>query len=289
MTLAHGQWCLDDGPVFGDGTTYVVESYSIGEAQGETSDVPAPRADGRRFGRDYREGRTITLDLAVSAPDEAGAQTAYDALHAWWTRTAIRHEPGAQSALRYARAGRQRRVYGRGRKFMPNHDLDYLGVIRVTATFDTDGVRFYDDTAETMHTTLVPPSSGGITVPFTVPFGFVNPSAGQGTVQVGGSVPAPLTLTINGPITDPSVSVVDEFDIELSGTLAADDYVTIDPRAGTVLTRFGINWAGRFSADSQHLPDIALSPGAHQIVLRGTDPTGTASLDATWRATYASF
>lgn len=290
-TLTHGQWQLDSGPVFGDGIVrYIVEGYSIGESEADNGADPNSREDGRRFGYDYFAGRTITIDLAVSAEDEATAQSAYNELRSWWHRKAIRHTAGATSTLRYARAGRHRRVFGRGRKFLPNHDLDYKGLIKVTATFDTDGPEFYSDVLNHAHTTLVPPESQvGFTVPYTMPLTFVGESFTQGEFTVGGSEDAPLILRINGPIANPSVTLVDHFDVELRGTLAADDWVEINPLERTVLSRFGVNWAGEFTADSQHLPDIALPPGPAQVVLRGTDNTGTASLDTYWYDTFAAF
>lgn len=288
MTLSEGQWQLDNSPVFGLGSPYRVLLPEVGEVDIETQDAAMPRADGRRFGRDRAAGRTLTFDLLVS--DATAVRDTCDALAACWQRAEVRQTPGATSVLRYCVGGRTRRVYGRGRKFVAIQEYVHQGVMPVTATFVTADPYFYADEPTQTTVTLIPPDSqAGVTVPFTVPFSLVGPSTSQGDITVGGTVPAPITLRIHGPVSDPTVTFLGQWHITLRGSLAADDWVEVDPFHRTVLTRFGKNWAGKFTAESQHLPDMKLTPGAATVVLRGTDPTGTASLDVLWRDTYASF
>lgn len=276
-----------DGFVFGRGTPYTVATSQFDSPTIDSQDTDLPRGNGIRFGQDRRRGRTITFDMNIltngSALDELeGLTTA-------WRDNDIASTPGKMSILRMRRDNRTRRVYGRPRKFAATTGTTLSGWIPVTSTFVTSDDLFYSDEETTVSTYIVPPASGGLLLPAVAPFILSDPGTGQGQFTVAGSVPTPLMIRIYGPITDPSVEFIGSFIIGLSGTLASDDYVDIDSRDHTAITRFGKNWAGKFQYGSPSLSDIVVSPGAHTVVLRGTDQTGTAALNLSWRNAYTSF
>lgn len=285
--LADGQWQLDDGPVLGHRTPYIVEGFSLGEEFGETQDRAIERSDGRRFGRDFLAGQTLTLDLAVSGTGET-VHGLYNTLSAvWWNRDK-RLTPGAVSTLRYRQGGAVRRLYGRPRHFTPNYDLSRQGVIRVTATFETVGPWSLDDEAQESTVDIVAPLSAGVVSPVVSPVSTVEASTRQGDILVDSEEPTWLVVRINGPITNPTVEVLNRWSATLDVSLASDDYVLIDPRPWSrgVTTRFGHNLAGAFTYDSQPLSEFLVPPGPNTVVLRGTDATGTASMTVSWRGTH---
>lgn len=290
MTLADWQVAIDE-LVLGSGTKYRLGAFDHAKPESRLQDAVRPRADGVRFGRDYLNGTVFTLELLLLGDDPADTFDLLSALSAAWDAQDVRTVPGATVPLRFKFPGRDtRRVWGRPRKFAPSTLKNAINShIPVVCDFKAQDPYFYDDTEQSVTVTLVPPDAQtGISVPFTVPFSFAGESVSEVQVAIGGAVAAPVKLRINGPVTDPKVTVLGQWYVALTGSLASDDYVTVDPFNRTVLTRFGENWAGRFTAESQPLPDISLAPGTYDVTLRGTDPTGTASLDVLWRDTYAS-
>lgn len=285
--LAELQYQLDDGPVFGRDTPITVQTPDFGTPGITDQDAAVPRADGTLFGRDTRQGRTITFDMNILMSGQA--LDALDELTTAWLANQVRMTPGAYSTLRMCRNGRTRRVYGRPRKFASTPGKTLTGWIPVTAEFVTKDHVFYDDVEQHAHMSIVPPTAGGLALAATTPFGLTGPTSQQSQITVGGSLATPMRLRVNGPIVAPRVSVVGVFDLSMTGTLASDDWVDVDALANTAITRFGENWAGKFTHDSPLITDVTLPPGPAQLVLYGTSLDGTASLDVWWRNAFASY
>lgn len=281
--LTDGQYQLDDGPVMGWHTNYVLGPPALAEAELASQDKANPGADGRRFGRDYLAGETITLDISVSGTRET-VHGLHETLQAYWRARSIRHVPGEVSVLRYNIGNRPRRVYGRPRKFTPNFDRSYLGVIVVTATFDTAEPVYYEDVSRAETVELVPPSGGGVTSPVISPVVTLDTGLGDGVVTIGGTSPTWVVMEIHGPISNPVVEALNHWSFQLSVSIADGETVTIDPRPWSrgVRSSFGANYAGKFRATDPSLSSLALPPGATEFVLRGNDITGTSWMTAQW-------
>lgn len=280
-----------DGYTFGHLATsgVIVTDVQFAGAEARSNDVERPRADGVRFGREWRSGRTITVELEALDRSEAVLDE-LSRLCKFWDAQAIRSSPGSLSTLRWNLGGRSRRVLGRARRFDADPTYYRKGRVAVTATFDTEGPYYYDDDPAETTVGMSSPSTGGFTFPMVFPAYTTGMGERRSGIRVSGDVPAPLVLTINGPIAQPIVEVPGLWSFQLLDEILSDQRAIIDTRPWSMSAYRGpVNVAGRISVDSPRLPEMWLPPGTHDIVLRGQDPTGTASLSVQAWSTYASF
>lgn len=302
MALTEGQWSLTAGSntiVMGPGTPYNVRTFEIGEPDQRNSDHERAREDGDEFGRDYRGGRTLTFELNALSDPYSSVQLDRHRnvlddlaqLESMWDAEAVRTRPGETCVLAYCRAGETRRVYGRPRRFQPVSTLDWAGNVPVTAAFRTKDHRFYSDGESAVTFGFVPETVGGLIGPLIGPIIASGDGVGSTGFTVGGTEAAWLTYRIDGPIANPVVELVDHWSVTMNVTLAADQWLLVDPSPWQRLVRRndGANLAGVFTADSQRLSGMRVRPGARSIILRGNDPTGTSRLSCFYRASYASY
>lgn len=263
-----------------------IESFDPGIADVRTQDVDNPVGDDTAFGRDFFTGPTWTLDLVVNRRNAAEALQTLGELSAVWRADAVRSTPGAEVVLRYALGGRTRRVYGRPRKFAYTPNGLTSGVILATAEFKARNLVYFDDDERVLPLQIIPPSSGGFTAPFTAPIIPAPTGEVQGPIaDVGGDIPAPFTVTFNGPITNPRVAG-NGWEIELRDSLAWDQSVTVDTRLKTVKRNDGANLSGKLTHRS-NLGTARLTPGPDYVTFSGYDATGTATARVAWRPAYA--
>lgn len=285
-----------DGFPFGGSyaeTGYLVQDFDPGQVDIIANDEPFPRQDGVRFGRDYRGGRLLTFDILLMQGSGTGADTldAFGRLSSVWDADMVRATPGAVSILRMTRAGRTRRVYGRPRRFAPKSERNQFGWLNVLADFQAMDGLFYSDAELSTVIGMSAPSVGGLVGPLIGPIDAESAGEGVQAVFVGGDKPAWLGLRIRGPIVDPEIEVVGAWKIKMNVTLASDDWVMIDPSPWNrgVRRANGANLAGAFTADSQRLSQMRIPTGSQQILLRGTDITGSASVQAYVREAYSFY
>lgn len=298
-----------NGFAFGTGTSIFIEdvvfsepTVIVGGGSGST-DVFRPRADGVAFGREYRGGRLVTFSLLILTDygnDPAAIAAGYGtglaldvlaALEAAWLADGVRTTPAAVSTLRYRLAGRQRVVYGRGRKFAAIiGQATSAGKIPVTATFQCIDHLIYDDVSYTNLVPFVGRPAGGLVYPVVFPWSTLTIAYSPGTIAVTGNAPAWLVMVINGPIVNPTVRLVGGWTITMNLTLLVGQYVVIDPRPWSRGVRLNgtTNVAGSLSPTSPRLSALTLPPGRSTVVLGGTDITGTASLVTSWRGSHTS-
>lgn len=270
----------------------VISNVLPGAPDVVSNDRQIPRQDGTRFGREYRGGRTITFELHVVGEDPADGMDALDALTTAWDAESTRRVPGRVSTLRLRNGNRVRRVYGRGRNFLPDIETIGLdGVGPVAAEFRTQDHLVFDDVEHSNTVGIVPPEGGGLVAPLASPLGTVAISYAPGEIVVGGTVPCWPVFIIFGPISLPTVEAIGEFRISLAGRLREGEFVVIDPRPWTRGVRLnGVgSVAGALTPQSPSLADVRLKPGAHEIILSGLDETGTATMTVAWRDAYTSF
>lgn len=283
-----------DGFIFGTGTKYIVQNIEYGSVEIVNNDTPLPRADGVRFGRDWRNNRVITFEIAINQSplkNEDLALVLLSNLETAWLANNVRNSPGAVCSLRLTRNGRTRRVYGRPRRFATLAERDKGGWVFATADFSTVDPFYYSD-GEFQHTiSIVPTQGGGLLAPLVAPLSTLGVSYGPGDIGVSGTLPCWPVFVIRGPIVSPKVTAVGEWSFTLAQTLLAGDYVVVDTRPWSRGVRLNglANIAGSLDNKAPRLPNMALKPGRHEIVLSGTDITGTANLTVAWRDTYASY
>lgn len=260
----------------------------LGDVELTIQDTAHPGADGILFGRDTRGGRTIALALGVNEDDEAAALTAHNRLLAAWRADAIRSTPGEVAALYVRRAGRERVVYGRPRRFASAlHPLPDQGYSAADVDFTCGDDVWYEAAATSITLALVPPPSGGIAPPITPPFSTVPASVRPGLVSTGGLVDTWPVLTFTGPVLSPKVQLTGLWTISLDGvSIASDQSVTIDTRpwVRTVLRNDGANYAGALGRHSAKLSAARIPPGVDtEVIFTGTDATGTSRMTIAWQ------
>lgn len=285
-----------DGFRFGRGTNMGVRSIDFGELSVEAGDVPRPRADGVRFGRDYYRGRLVTIEGDIVTkrdfPDDirAAANLLEEAQSAW-TPEVLRMSPGRVTSLRMVRGGVSRRLFGRPNSFSASTGRTLKGWIPYVATFRCADHLFYDDTEYTDVISMVPESIGGLEGPLVGDLFAADDGEGLGKVIIGGTKPSWLVFRINGPIVNPVIEVVDQWYVKMNISLLDDQFLVVDPTPWNRFARRdnGANASGIFTADSARLSQMRLPVGENAVLLRGQDETRTATAQVWWRDTYSSF
>lgn len=295
--LLEGQYALEvygEELIFGGKKTtpYYVETADFGEAGMANNVISAPRADGRIFGRDYRDGRTILFSGSIITPaGPTAALDALDAIESAWDPENLRTQPGDVAVLRMRRGGRTRRVYGRPRRFKSTSGATQRGWIPFTMDFETSDHRYYSDGEFVETIGMIPKAQGGLVGSLKGPLIAAGTNDGSGILSVHGSKPSWLTTRINGPIINPTIELLGFWKFQLNVTLAYDQWVVIDPTPWTRMVRRndGANLAGEFTAASVTLSEMRAPKGDQQLLLTGIDATNTATAQAYWRDTYASY
>jgi hypothetical protein len=257
-----------------------------------TDDTPRPRADGIALGVDYRGARTITFDLGVNGATEDDARDQFATLAKAWRADPIRRTSGAVAELHVQYRGRERVIYGRPRRLVSLDEEAWLGWLAVLADFAAVDDVYYGASDGSVSFGIVPPTGGGLVMPFAFPLTSTASSDRSESITVGGDLNAWPVVTFHGPITNPSLALTGLWTLELAASIAAGSRVTVDTRpwARTVLRNGSAtaSLAGSLTRSSARLSGASIPPGTYEAVLQGIDGTGTASVDITWRESYSS-
>lgn len=283
-----------DGFVFGIGAEASIdnEGFDPGEAEWLTQDGQNTRRGVVGFGRDVRGAKTWTWDSHIDQEDVESAVDVLERFSAAWSPESLARTPGALTAIRYRLAGRDRRVFGRPRRFAaPPSNLIDNGYVPVTHDFQCVDSFTYDDVesqAQILYASSV--GGGGFTFPAPMPLVTV-PSLGNGSGQlsVGGSARAYPVIRFNGPWTNP-VLKTDDWEVRWTGEIGPTGWVEIDTRpwALTVLDQSGAS-AVEGLARRTWLEDMWFAPQSQpQITLDGIAASGGASAWIRWRNTWTS-
>lgn len=275
---------------------FLIQNITYDPGDIRTNDVPSPREDGQRFGRDYLSGQLISIEMTGkhNPHTEGAAQLdAYGRFRGIWRDPRFRGQAGMSTVLRMGRAGRVRRVYGRPRQALPTLGKESEGHTFVTATFQCWDDLFYSDTERQLALTLTPSHVGGFSFPAIFPWRTGGQAYEPGVFTVGGDAPAWMCFKIYGPILRPVIRVRaadgTAWAIGLQVTLQAGEWIAIDPRPWSrgVRSYTGAWLGGALLPGSPLLSSVKLAPGSYELSLIGTDETGTARLETAWRETYA--
>lgn len=269
-------------------TKYLVldQAPEIGDPTRSVGDVPATSGDALLFGRDRTEGRLVTFHVAVLGEGRDDTRARLSELQEAWRGDAVRHIPGAVAVLE-SDSGRV--TFGRPRRFRPDLESDRLGHIAVDCDFQTADDLWYGPEQSTS-VSIAPAVGGGLVAPLVAPLATTESSDRSTAVTVGGSLPTWPVFEVRGPISGPVIELVGQWAMRFPNlSLAYDQTLVVDARpwARTIL-RDGGSVAGMLAQSSARLQDAVLPPGTHELVLRGTSLTGTASLTARWRDAYTT-
>lgn len=297
-----------DGLHMGTGTPVNVATFDPGAPDLKNADSDRPMADGIAFGRDFRGGRLLSLDLhALSytpalarAPygDSAGAEpvvetlTWADRVESAWAADRVRLSPGAVQVLRWRIGGRTRRAYGRPRRCAPSAATVHAGVVPLTADFQAADDLFYSDQRKVTTVTVAPAANAWTTWPLDWPVLWTKAASGNaGTITVGGTRATWPSFTIYGPIASPSIVIAGFGEIKLNTSLAYDQVLYLDTRPWNrgIRRESGANLAGALDTRATPLSLLRIPPGSYSVALKGTDATGTASLVVEHRDAFSSF
>ncbi len=283
----------DRSVVFGKDTPYHTYDFAHGKPDETVNDYSMSTEDGIRFGRDHLAGTLAGWDIGVEGTGPADVLDKVRTLRSLWYGTDTRVKPGAVMILRLKRPGSITvRLYGRPRKFDVASMADVAsGYVPVVMDFQCVDGYFYSDAEFATTVSIVPPSTTGLVGELIGDIVSEPASQGQGRIVVSGSEPSWLVARPNGPITNPTIEVAGQWSYTLQLSIAYDQSLTVDPTPWTRSVRrsTGANAAGTFTQASQRLSAMRLPVGQQTVMLRGHDPTGTASASLYWRDVWASW
>jgi hypothetical protein len=296
VTVVIRDWQFDlSGVGFGVGKSIAVSKFDRGAFDIRDQDQAAARGDVRRFGTDRHTPGVWVFEMFTNLRDATAALDAVEQLEVAWDAEDIRLTPDAAVPLRYRINGRDRRVYGRPRRFSYTPQaLTTAGRIDIVADFALADRGSYDDEEQSVPlsvgaTTL---TGAGVVFPvrFPVVWGGQGGDPGTRTIFVGGRRRTGLTATMTGPltgsITNPYV-IVDGATFQLRGLLGAGETVIVSalPWAQGVYRPDGTTAPLALAAEAR-LDNLLVTPGPHVVTFGGADNTGTAGCVVTWRDSY---
>ncbi|MFD3815105.1 hypothetical protein ACFWRZ_08565 [Streptomyces rubiginosohelvolus] len=276
----------------------------------DTVDYPAVRwyppnmlgGAGRLIGSWPKNPMFLPLLKSAGGTPESWNVDAVAMLRQVWRADSLRGNPSRVAALVYTRAGRSRSLYGRPRNFeIGSEKFTAQGYTPVIAKFTAVDDRFYGSTAKQeelwdYYRPAPSPRPGRPTWP-PVPTWEAKRTA---TLGVAGDLPVHPSITIYGPCTNPKVTIIGLWAVQLALTLKAGESVTVNaqPWARHVIkyTSTGASAgsvADKLTRASPRLAAMTLPPGRLQAQLShsstGTTPRQGPRVVIAWRDAFGSW
>lgn len=280
-----------DGFVFGIGATVSVEGegFDTGDAAWLTQNSENTRRGTRNFGRDVKSAKTWIWSSHINREDVEGALETLEDFESSWSPESLMLDPGEVTAVRYRIGGRDRRVFGRPRRFnAPPSNRILGGYVPVTHDFELVDSNTYDDLATTV---MIPfasaPGLSGFEFPVIFPTLTLPADETEQAFFVGGTQRAFPVIRFYGPWTNPSITT-DDWTLSWTGSVPNGGYIEIDARPWhlTALNHSGASVTGGLPKTLM-LEDIWLAPKAQvQARLGGVATGGGAYASVSWRNTY---
>lgn len=284
MALSEGQWQIRD-LIMGAGTPYNVQRPTNpfkAAARAEQSDA-RPWAHGGWSGAEFEEPPTVPIRVMVNQSD---VPSVVDAIHD--LRAAFRAvgDAAVEEELRFALGGREYVMFGRPRIVDPGTDLLGVGKSRVRASFVALDPTIYSG-IQSESTTTLPTFSGGLTVPFTVPFTIdATKSGGSLSLTNDGNREVGLDLEIDGLVREPRV-VLQRSDgvtqqVRYPADVASGRTLSIDTKAKTA-DLDGAQQSGVL-VWSDFTDGILLPSGTSSLEFRSARNDDPGQITARWRS-----
>jgi hypothetical protein len=287
-----------NGVPFGIGQTVSLDDggFAPGSTDWAIQDTESSTNGTTSFGRDKLLGPTWSWQLHVNTDDDSNALAALATFRHAWHAMHIRDTPGMVLPIRYRLDGRNRRIYGRPRRFDAPMDNRILsGFIPVSADFKcVDGLH-YDDQMTSVSMTLGaelvdPPgvdAGGGWTFPVTLPYDTLPPTQRQHALVILGDSPAQPVIRFNGPVVNPALET-DDWKIALNLTIPIGQFVEIDTRPWRMTTLLnGVAGVGGALGRKTRMHKIVLNPGYFEARYSGFS-SGTSVCQVSWANTWSS-
>lgn len=211
------------------GVTHVMESFDgWGSPAARLSMAAKPRGNGAWAGDSFLEARSISASGVIIAETATAARTAMDALisaSSLRDTTLSVNESGTTRSLTVRRSG--------------GVLTDWLSPreVRWSLQLIAPDPRKFGTTVS--GSTTLATTSGGLTIPFTIPFSIDSTvTSGQIHLNNPGNIAGPLTLRIDGPVTGPRVTHVTSgitLTFATSVVLGAGEWLEVDLEKRQVL------------------------------------------------------
>lgn len=287
MPLADGQVQVRN-LVMGPGTDYVVmrgfDPWSRTVRADQSGD--RPWGHGGWSGAEWANAPVSPVPVFVEGATETAWRANRDALAAAFSAVG---DTAENVELRFAHDGTEYVLFGRPRADQ-SPDVRPVGAYSLhQCGFAFLNPLIYSGVESTTGAFGLPTFTGGLTVPFAVPFA-INASAvdGEATAENVGTADTGLTLRIDGPVSEPRVTVQrpdgDTETVRYGGDVPSGRFVVLDTAARTALLD-GLPQASRRGQVSGVWP--LLPPGESMILFRSSDvENASAQLTATWRSAW---
>jgi hypothetical protein len=282
---------LPSDPAAG-GPFVLLEFTPWGRGVRAETETPRAWADGAWSGAEWTDAATIALTVLVRAPNLQAARgtrfwlphqqqlaaafaAAADDVALEWTVANPDRPAGGDSFV----------VYGRPRLLEVAGATALRGWTLTRAAFRVLDPLIYSGGADGLRQAQLglPTQTGGLCTPVGTPLE-VNAAVVAGRVALTscGTAPTALQLRIDGPCTEPRVSLVVAGQptqvLRYHGALAAGQWLELDTRARTALLNGTVSRRGLMSGDWFLLP-----PGPSELAFNAADYHPDAKLTATWR------
>lgn len=253
--------------------------------------------DGTYLGPVFNSGRQIELQGVIVAPSRAGLRAREAQLRSSLKPTRETHELTISGRVGDPLGGLVGPFRVTEPLQMPDDAGDGMWAKAFAVALRSPEPGLYDGTVEQgWRTVLVDPESladlPGAVFPGSFPLGWTEPANAQAThATVGGDLPAPTVVTLRGPVTNPRLVVTPlaggvTWALILSGTLAADETVTVDSGKRTALYGDGSNAYADLDR-SEGSPWWLLDTGTYDLRLTAFTSAAGAQASVAWRDTYA--
>lgn len=270
MTLTVGQWQIRS-LVMGT-SSLLVKPGTTAHAFPDVSfnDIQYDRSHGVQAVGDFAGGRRLPLKLQIRAGTKAAAKAMLQEVQAAWAPAQTDIE------LAFCDDLGTFRYVGRPRLADPDESFVSIGDIDVDCRFLATSP-WYEDASETSATTGRTLPGTGFTPPVTPPFTLGAATAGVVRVSNLGTVDAPWTGRLDGPLVNPvltNLSTGDRLSFRANGglSLAAGEFVDLASNGTSILLAGTADRRLTLSLDSRWW---AIPPGDTDIELTADSGAGT--------------
>lgn len=275
-----------------------VTSVEIGGKVYRVDDTPNPRSDGIAFGQDFADPGDIQFQLLLTFQtvknlglQRAMLREAAEGFLLAWDAPELRKVTGAVGELTIPSVGL---FEGRPRRAEWDWSTFGLGYLIGTATFIRSSPVTYvvEPDGSTWHEAgvgIVPPAvRSGWTFPLVFPLQNLEPTVRATWFDVGGDTDAACIVSLQGPIqARAELEIAGGFKLVTNRALAYDEIAVADARPGRMTLTVNGEPNNFLAPTSSLLSELSLTPGPHQVSLRGISPQGTARAQVRWRNTKA--
>ncbi|MEJ6490699.1 hypothetical protein PQI23_13315 [Leucobacter sp. USCH14] len=265
----------------------------------EVEDVRPAGADGLWMGRDTIEPGAVTVHVKIDFSSKPWpikervrrAMEVRSELARVWRADAVRSTNGELAELTLGGS-----VVIEGRPRRPQFDdvdqsvgLIFADLPFIPASVEAFPVREDGGTWHSVEVGIVAPvGRSGWVFPLVFPIQNLEPDVRSTWFEVAGDIDASCIVSVYGPLqAGAEVEIASGFKLVTKRDLAYDEVAVADARPGRMTLTVNGEPSNFIAPTSARLAELKLTPGPHQVSLRGISPQGTARARIEWRDTKA--